>query len=672
MQRRPPTPEGAAAGGSASQGEPARATVATPATGGAFPVDVRASDYRSRRATRRKRQARPAPYVAAVVALGVIGGLAYAFWPRASQRPAIALSASTRDADAIANVPPTSTHESRIAADREPPPGGQLSTVDDQGMAAPIRRSLSDSSQNYQSLNEHDTESKSSAKPIRAAGTAGSPSQSKSATASPANDLSRKETETPEGAVLSADAPPAQPPPAETQSVPKEQTAIVAADHRAPLPSADERAAAAKKIKEIFSKDFAAATSADRRASLAKTLLKQAADEKDASSQFELFSLAKDLAQRAGNPAIALEAVDQIANRFVVDGRSERSEALIDAAKYVRDAEGAAVVGPQMLDAIERSATDNRIDEAIRVAQAAVGLASRMKSPESSRFLLARVKSLQELQKAHQAAEKAASTLAENPEDPEANLVRGRYLCVIRKEWSGGLPLLLKGGDVSLADCAKEDLANPEQPAAQEKMADNWYEYHKKAKGKMRELSALRAGFWYEKAIPGLTGLEKAQSIKRLDEVVADAGGGRGPEDLLSSRATYTASSLQPDTTASPALLTGMGPLYVGNEFAFHSLDEAGAHITIDLGATAVITRIEIENRRTPDLPLLQRLVGAGIWLSSDPQRRGRLVWTATTAEPAYRFRIAEPSPARYVTIGFPEKISGYLTLFSVKIYGHK
>src|SRR4029079_14802973 len=56
---------------------------------------------------------------------------------------------------------------------------------------------------------------------------------------------------------------------------------------------------------------------------------------------------------------------------------------------------------------------------------------------------------------------KAKETLLKNPQDPEANLLLGQYLCFQRGEWSSGLGHLAKGGDAALRDAAARDAANP-------------------------------------------------------------------------------------------------------------------------------------------------------------------------------------------------------------------
>ena len=60
----------------------------------------------------------------------------------------------------------------------------------------------------------------------------------------------------------------------------------------------------------------------------------------------------------------------------------------------------------------------------------------------------------------------SAQTLKTNPDDADANLAVGKYLCLSRNRWKVGLSYLAKGGDESLSTAADAELTAADTPAA--------------------------------------------------------------------------------------------------------------------------------------------------------------------------------------------------------------
>jgi hypothetical protein len=90
----------------------------------------------------------------------------------------------------------------------------------------------------------------------------------------------------------------------------------------------------------------------------------------------------------------------------------------------------------------------------------------------------------------------------------------------VRKEWPRGLPLLAKGNDAILQSLAQKDLANPSTVAAQLEVADGWWDQAEKQRDPAaKRRVASRARTWYEQALAGAAGLQKAKVEKRLEEI---------------------------------------------------------------------------------------------------------------------------------------------------------
>jgi len=118
-------------------------------------------------------------------------------------------------------------------------------------------------------------------------------------------------------------------------------------------------------------------------------------------------------------------------------------------------------------------------------------------------------------------AQKATAKLADSPDDADAHLALGKYLCFQQGDWEQGLPHLSRGGDSTLKELAAKGLTDPKDALAQAEIGDAWWNAAEKAKGKDKVGLQAGAQFWYTKALPALTGLSKAKAQKRL----ADLGG---------------------------------------------------------------------------------------------------------------------------------------------------
>ena len=117
----------------------------------------------------------------------------------------------------------------------------------------------------------------------------------------------------------------------------------------------------------------------------------------------------------------------------------------------------------------------------------------------------------------------AHKTLIDKPDDAGANLAVGKYLCVARGDFERGLPMLAKSIHPGLSKAAKQDLSNPQEPAAQIATGDDWWELADKASEKEDKFRYQeRAKTWYDKALPAVSGLNKVKLEKRIAEFSAN------------------------------------------------------------------------------------------------------------------------------------------------------
>jgi formylglycine-generating enzyme required for sulfatase activity len=132
-------------------------------------------------------------------------------------------------------------------------------------------------------------------------------------------------------------------------------------------------------------------------------------------------------------------------------------------------------------------------------------------------------KDVEQARREHEAVQLAKKQLNTNPDDPEACLVVGRWLCFERGDWDEGLKLLAKGSDATLKVLAASDLGStPSTADARVARGNAWWEQAEKSEGRTRSALRRRAGLWYQDALPELTGLAQKQVETRLAQAAEE------------------------------------------------------------------------------------------------------------------------------------------------------
>ena len=239
----------------------------------------------------------------------------------------------------------------------------------------------------------------------------------------------------------------------------------------------------------------------------------------DATGKFVLLRIARDVAVQIGDASVALQVIDTIAMTYQVNGMDMKVEALTKIAKSA----STSAAHKDLVASLEQL-TDIAIeDENFPVAQQLAGLAINASRNAKDASLLnmavARSKEIDRNVAAFAEVKQALAKLDNQPTDPVANLVVGKFRCFNKGDWDHGLPLLALSGDAVLKGLAEQE-ANPPTTAAQQvALGDGWWTVAEKEAGSVKSRLQQRATYWYQQALPDLSGLAKAKLEKRLAEV---------------------------------------------------------------------------------------------------------------------------------------------------------
>ncbi|MDB5332791.1 MAG: hypothetical protein JWP03_3942 [Phycisphaerales bacterium] len=281
---------------------------------------------------------------------------------------------------------------------------------------------------------------------------------------------------------------------------------------RQPVPLKSALSASRKSFREAYARDIADRSPGARRA-LAEKLLdaaKIAAD--NAADQFALLSAAVEAADDGGDLPLGFRVADEISSDFLLDGLALKADTVT---KTVRTSDPA--LAPSNCQA--GMALMKELTGAEEFAMASKLGAVLVRAAPGAVWRQAVQRAVQETEAARSARDTArlsGEKLKNNPTDKQANLVVGKYECLVRNDWAQGAAKLALGSDTTLAALAARDVANPEDGDAQAALADAWWEYSQKQAGSTKASIEARAAFWYRKALPSASPIKKTLYFDRI------------------------------------------------------------------------------------------------------------------------------------------------------------
>lgn len=287
-------------------------------------------------------------------------------------------------------------------------------------------------------------------------------------------------------------------------------------DERAPAPDASEQAKIQKTIRDVFKAEYQKRAPGDRLILAAKLEDQGRQSRDDLPSQYVLWTEARDLYLEGGDLESALGVITQIQRRFVADTVAMKSAAISSAQKTAKSPEETARLVRTLLKTVDEAVELEDGEGAQKTAELAITMAKRAKDLSLVSRAQARAKEVAEQKRKLDQLKRARETLAQNPDDREANSLVGRFECMTKGRWEAGLPLLARGSDAATSMLASTDLAAPGLPSDQMALADGWWSLGETEAGPGRLHLRERAALWYEKCLPGLSGLAKSKSDQRL------------------------------------------------------------------------------------------------------------------------------------------------------------
>ncbi|MCH7729376.1 MAG: hypothetical protein IH991_23305, partial [Planctomycetes bacterium] len=189
--------------------------------------------------------------------------------------------------------------------------------------------------------------------------------------------------------------------------------------------------------------------------------------------------------------------MDEIDRHFEIDRLDIGQKALLGFATAASSENAVASLAATTTKFIEEAVAADRIDLASELADAVYSVTLRR--PFAAKFrkqMNDQRKQVGELVSQLKKVRDAQALLRTNPDDPNANLLVGKWHCFEKNDWEAGLPHLAKSNDTLLSSLAKRETTSPPETATDQiALADAWWNAAEKAARDLKVGLQVRAGY---------------------------------------------------------------------------------------------------------------------------------------------------------------------------------
>ncbi len=295
---------------------------------------------------------------------------------------------------------------------------------------------------------------------------------------------------------------------------------VATGKNREAVPSPEKLAAARAKIFTIFKNELTQ-TDPEARLELARKLISIAQNTYgEPATQYALLAEAGKIAVKTWNLDIALEATDLTIELFAVDDLKFKGKVLSRMGAAVKKSNQAEAVSKEFMALARTAMNRDNYEIATKAIKAAVRYAKKGNDRELIHVAKTRQNDILRFKLFYRRFLAAKTVLLDKPLDPAANLVCGRFICFIQKNWKKGLPMLMRGADKSLQNLASLELKQSNTTKKLINMGDGWNRAAKaESMPRIKRLLRERALGYYQRALNDLTGLTRMEIEKKADRL---------------------------------------------------------------------------------------------------------------------------------------------------------
>lgn len=279
-----------------------------------------------------------------------------------------------------------------------------------------------------------------------------------------------------------------------------------------PEPEAAQQKEAEKGVRDKFKADYAKKSAADVQALAFRLFQRGTEVTPDFATRFVLLREARELAIKAGDIDLALGAINEMAKVFAVDWGALRMAVLTRGQASLQGPDAGRTLALGYLDVAEYYLRKDSYEP----AQAAIAKGEVAAKGSQDAALITLVQERRNDLKAMQQEYLKVRPEIDKKEDGDLSAV-GRYYCVVKDDWTLGLPFLERGTSTELKFAATKDREGPKEPMARAEVGDLWWDLGAAERSaRSRDRLQGRAVRWYRLALPELKGKIQSRSEERI------------------------------------------------------------------------------------------------------------------------------------------------------------
>lgn len=309
---------------------------------------------------------------------------------------------------------------------------------------------------------------------------------------------------------------------------------------RLPPPAVAELTTARTQMRDTHRAALTNLNTPDKQAAAALTLLRRACQTLDSPPlRYAYLEEAHRLAVQSGDLASAWNVATLWSETFELDPIELYTRTLADIIKPTRSPAVRRELVLTALRLCDLEVAAERFQAASLVNRFAATNVTKIQSPELLYETKLRDTELKDWTRAWEAAQSAREDLRADADDASAHLALGRYLCLVRGNWTEGLDHLARSGDPLWQAAAELERSRGADPKAAAAIADAWMAVGDKAELWAKVPAYDRAAELYRAALGTATAGERSRIETRLTKradtlkTAGSAFGTRHPLDAV-------------------------------------------------------------------------------------------------------------------------------------------
>ncbi|MEK6261249.1 MAG: LamG domain-containing protein [Planctomycetota bacterium] len=295
---------------------------------------------------------------------------------------------------------------------------------------------------------------------------------------------------------------------------------VLAGKSKSAVPEPEQFREANLLVRDVYQKELSGARRPTEKVALASKLVATVKQGKEQpASNYAMLLLARLLGMEANDLDTSFDAIDVLEEQFEIDPWPQREETAKAIHGKLRTGPDRRRFAERLEPYVSRLAGTDRWDLTLKLAD----LYAQSARLSGDAAIAKRGASFHETLTAwrQQAVgfEEARAALVADADNAAAHQTVGRFLCFCRADWAQGLSHLAKGSDPALRELAEADRGDATTAEQMAGLADRWWTYADSSQKLDQDAARIRAGFWYEEALPQLAGLQQTRAKQRLGEV---------------------------------------------------------------------------------------------------------------------------------------------------------